>query len=139
VREDEPANVDGAVSEAKQGRSTLKMPSVGDVLKLSGVAAGVMYGALVLGYRKYYTRLGIRPEDVGVSNTFILVRSIGFVLLAAIGTAVAILLTTWLNRAMRGPWTSRQVIHIFLVWSIFVVVSTACLMLGDYQGSWLPG
>jgi hypothetical protein len=140
---DESGDLDGTVIEKQAPRPTLKIPSVGDVLKFSGIAGGVMYAALFLGYRKYYDILGVRPEDVGVNNTFILVRSIGFVLLAAISTASAILLTVWFSRAMKGSWNLRKAIHkaihIFLVGSAFVLITTACLVKVDKQAYWLPG
>ena len=52
-----------------------------DVLKISALGGALLYGVLFLGYYNYYRQLGLRPEDVGVSYTYILVRSIGFIVL----------------------------------------------------------
>ena len=140
---DESGHLNDTVDEEQAPRSTLKIPSIGDVLKFSGLAGGVMYAALFLGYRKYYDILGVRPEDVGVDNTFILVRCIGFILLAAISTASAILLTVWFSQAMKGPWNwpkaIHKTVHIFLVGSTFVIITTVCLVQIDKQAYWLPG
>jgi hypothetical protein len=50
-----------------------------DVLKISALGGALLYGVLFLGYYNYYRQLGLRPEDLGVSYTYILVRSIGFI------------------------------------------------------------
>jgi hypothetical protein len=118
--------------------STWKKPSIADALKFTGVASGVIYAGLFLSYRKYYSFLGVRPEDVGVNNTFILVRSIGFIFLVAVGAGLAILLTGWFNLAMDGPSSRHQAIHIFAVWCKFVLIISAVALLVDYTSLWLP-
>src|SRR5271166_784413 len=139
---DESGDLDGTVNEKQAPRSTLRIPPFSDVLKYSGLAGGIMYAALFLGYRTYYNNLGIRPEDVGVNNTFILVRSIGFVLLAVISTVLAIFLTVWFHQAMKGPWKLRKAIHkaihIFTVGFAFVLISTLVLAKIDNRAYWLP-
>jgi hypothetical protein len=82
-------------------------------LKLTAFSAAVIYGALFIGYRTYYNELRIRPEDVGISSTFVLVRSIGFIALAIgvvalVGSIVFVFETapTRLNNAPR-PKTER--------------------------------
>jgi hypothetical protein len=129
---------DGSVDNEQGRPSTLKIPSIGDVLKFSGIAGGVIYAGLFLSYRKYYSILGVRPEDVGVNNTFILVRSIGFILLAAVGAGVAIALTGWFNLAMKGPLSRRQIIHIFMVWFKFMLIVSAVAWIVDHRNIWLP-
>lgn len=49
-----------------------------DVLKIAALGGALLYGVLFLGYYHYYGRLGLRPEDLGVTYTYILVRSVGF-------------------------------------------------------------
>jgi hypothetical protein len=51
-------------------------------LKIASFCGVVIYGVLFIGYRTYFNKLGITPEDVGVGSTFVLVRSIGFIALA---------------------------------------------------------
>ena len=113
---DESSDLDGTVNEKQAPRWTLRLPSVGDVLKPAAVASGVIYAGLFLGYRKYYDLLGVRPEGVGVTSTYVLVRSIGFILIAGVLTVLAILLTAWFNRVLKQrPWTRRQIVPIFAV------------------------
>jgi hypothetical protein len=64
--------------------STLLDRVITDSLKILAVAGTFVYGALFIGYRAYYSAIGIRAEDVGVNHAFILSRSIGFIFLAAI-------------------------------------------------------
>ena len=65
-----------------------------DVLKISALGGALLYGVLFLGYYNYYRHLGLRPEDLGVSYTYILVRSIGFIvqMLIILGGMTAIYL-----------------------------------------------
>lgn len=48
--------------------------------KATAVIGAGLYGVLFLAYRAYYDRLEISPEDVGVTYSYVLVRSIGFIL-----------------------------------------------------------
>lgn len=138
VTTDESGELDGAVNEKQAPRwplSTLNISSVGDVLKYSALAGAIIYSCLFLGYRKYYSLLGIRPEDVGVNHTFILVRSIGFVVVAVICTLLAILLTAWFNLVLRQrPWRRRHAIHIAAVVAVWLIVSV-CFLAFDYPQS----
>ena len=62
---DESGELDGAVNEKQAPRwllSTLNISSVGDVLKYSAIAGAIIYACLFLGYRKYYSLLGIRTN-----------------------------------------------------------------------------
>ena len=143
---DESGHLDGTANEKQPPPSTSKIPSIGDVLKLTAVASGVIYAGLFLGYRKYYNLLGVRPEEVGINNTFILVRSIGFILLAAVGTGLAILLTAWFKRVLKQrpkvaqfagqrrveiTWSRHHAIHILAVTLLWLIVD-ASLMLADF-------
>lgn len=128
---DESGELDGAVNEKQAPRwpfDTLNISSVGDVLKYSAIVGAITYSCLFLGYRKYYIILGIRPEDVGVNHTFILVRSVGFIVLAVICTLLAILLTAWFHLVLKqGPWTRRHAIHIAAAFLVWLIVS-ACFV-----------
>lgn len=74
---------------------------IGDALKVFAIAGTFIYGSLFLGYQSYYSDLGIHPEDVGVNHAFVLVRSIGFILLAA-GIALVILVYAWVIARRKG-------------------------------------
>ena len=67
--------------QSKDGDDGLKIDTL---VKSTAIGGAIIYGALFFGYRTYYKALGMNPEDVGIGNTFILVRSIGFVLLACV-------------------------------------------------------
>jgi hypothetical protein len=61
-----------------------------DLAKAAGAAGVALYAILFFAYREYYDALGISPEDVGVTNSFVLVRSAGFILISiGVGAAVA--------------------------------------------------
>jgi hypothetical protein len=137
---DESGELDRALNEKKAPRwpfDTLNISSVGDALKYSAIAGAIIYSCLFLGYRKYYTLLGIRPEDVGVNHTFILARSVGFIVLAVICTLLAILLTAWFHLVLkRRPWTRRHAIHIAAAALVWLIVS-ACFVELDSPHRWL--
>jgi hypothetical protein len=59
-----------------------------DVTRLLAVASAALYGILFLAYRGYYSALDIPPEDVGVNNSFILVRSPGFIVITVVVAAI---------------------------------------------------
>ncbi|OBF08301.1 hypothetical protein A5730_11455 [Mycobacterium sp. ACS4054] len=63
-----------------------RMPSLSldNILKLTALAGAVVYGALFTGYRAFYRAVGLNPEEVGINNTFILVRSVGFSIITAL-------------------------------------------------------
>ena len=83
--------------------------AVETVLKALAIAGALVYGALFLGYRNYYSALGLSPEDVGVSNTYVLVRSVGFIALMAL-PAVALMLVARINSGYEsGPVTRGDV------------------------------
>jgi hypothetical protein len=64
-------------------------PRIDDLAKLLPLIGALLYGILFLAYRSYYTAVGVTPEDVGVTNSFVLVRSPGFILLTlGYGTAL---------------------------------------------------
>jgi hypothetical protein len=57
---------------------------IDDALKVVGLAGALLYGLLFVAYRRYYEALGVVPEDVGVTNSFILPRAVGFILLVSV-------------------------------------------------------
>jgi hypothetical protein len=79
---------DGKDKRAKLRKLGLDLPMVGDLLKVVAVLGTSIYAVLFIGYRSYYSVLGIHPEDVGVSHSFILVRSIGLILSAIMFAAL---------------------------------------------------
>ena len=136
---DESGGLDRTVNEQPTPHwplDILRISSLADALKYSAIVSAIIYAGLFLGYRKYYDRLGIRPEDVGINSTFILARSIGFIVLAVIGTGLAVLLTAWFNLVAlkQRPWTRRHAIHLAAVGALWAFVS-ACLVSLDYPHS----
>ncbi len=92
-------------AEPKPPPSGLNIPSFGDILKLLAILAGAIYGALFIGYREYFSELRLQPEDVGVDNTFIAQRSVGFILIAAVIAGAALLFAAFIRRLTDGdPW-----------------------------------
>jgi hypothetical protein len=90
-----PPKEQGTV-DAKQ-----RSPFPFDVLKVSALGGALLYSVLFLGYYNYYEKLGLHPEDLGVSYTYILVRSIGFAVLIGMmfGLMSMIYLSTFRNAA----------------------------------------
>src|SRR5690348_5817582 len=52
-----------------------------DVAKLVGLVGIALFGALFLCYERFYSTLGIDPEDVGDNYLYILSRSFGVILI----------------------------------------------------------
>ncbi|MGD1237503.1 hypothetical protein [Mycobacterium seoulense] len=76
------------------------MPTLENLTKLTALAAGAVFGALFNGYRTFYHKLGISPEQVGVTHTFILVRSVGFIVITGLIFAAWITTTSLVIRLM---------------------------------------
>lgn len=74
-------------------------------LKVAPLVGGVLYAALFLGYREFYSHFSIQPEEVGVTYLFVLVRSVGFLALAAAVTGV--LIVTWSLGDLSGSGEMR--------------------------------
>jgi len=74
-----------------------------DVAKVAGGLSVIVYGALFLAYRTYYAPLNLSPEDAGVTSSFVLVRSIGFVVLVIIASAPPLVAFALLNE-----WERRR-------------------------------
>ena len=82
----------GEVREAEPSATDdFRFPSMEALGKFATLGGIVLYGALFLAYQTYYSGLGVRPEDVGLSYAYILVRSLGFL---AVTSALALL---WLG------------------------------------------
>lgn len=84
------------------------VPSVDTLAKLVAVASAVLYGILFLAYRSYYVAVEINPEDVGVTNSFVLARVFGFILITlAVGVIVVIyLFITSVSTTGHHPWAN---------------------------------
>ncbi len=54
------------------------------LLKAFGAGSAILYGSLFLAYRAYYNAIGLSPEELGVNNTYVLVRAVGFSLVMSI-------------------------------------------------------
>lgn len=83
-----------------------KRLSVDDLAKLVAVASAVLYGILFLAYRSYYAAVEIDPEDVGVTNSFVLARVFGFILITLVVGAIVVfyLFITSGFTASHRPW-----------------------------------
>lgn len=77
-----------ATDQTPKWAAVFGLESVADLARYAGVAGVAIYGVLFLGYRTYYDRLAVNPEDLGVNNSYILVRSLGFVVLFLIAAAL---------------------------------------------------
>jgi hypothetical protein len=123
------------------GNETSSNPfTLENFVKITAFSAAAIYGALFIGYRRYFAELHISPEDVGIGSAFVLVRSIGFIVLgvgavllvAAIVGDLYMLRTEgikpkesnpekmWLRRLRRWVWRWR--------WLLLLPVLVALLM-----------
>jgi hypothetical protein len=80
------------------------------VATLVGIA---LYAALFSAYHRFYSILGLQPEDVGVSYVFLLTRSIAFTLV--VGVPVAYLITIGHALAEAGSASRWRTIGKWLV------------------------
>ena len=58
--------------------------SIDEAAKLLAGFGLVLYGILFLAYRAYYSSLSIDPEDIGITSSFLLVRSVSLALLVLV-------------------------------------------------------
>jgi hypothetical protein len=129
-----------------------------DFLKLSALGGGVLYGILFLGYYTYYRQLDLHPEDLGVSYSYILVRSIGFIVLMG-GIFGAILIfykalssfeagpitrsdvSNWVTCALTGAFLVSYVALIsppnWPFWAAYVIIASVVLVV--LVGLWVTG
>jgi hypothetical protein len=66
-------------SRSSASREYLHRLAATDITKFLAVSSVALYGILFLAYRRYYEAVDVTPEDAGVTNTFVLVRSPGFI------------------------------------------------------------
>jgi len=95
--------------------------TIDNLLKLTALGGAIIYGALFNGYRTYYYYLGIKPEDVGISNAFILVRSIGFIFLVAVIAAIIFALTVLYESGYPGFFSRRGILNMVVLLAISAV------------------
>jgi hypothetical protein len=89
-RKDPPP--DAAESQAGKVRSWRQYESAIDfVLKFAAVPGVIVYAVLFVSYRRYYSALGMDPEDAGVTNTYVLSRSLGLIFLTVLFVTLAAL------------------------------------------------
>jgi hypothetical protein len=107
--------------ESKDGDVGLEIDTI---VKSTVIGGAIIYGALFFGYRTYYKALGMNPEDVGIGNTFILVRGIGFVLLAC-GIAGAVYGAMIIMRRYKGgSWSWGDVLNAIYLVALAFFLST---------------
>jgi hypothetical protein len=107
-------------------KSKLSMSSLREILGYSAAGGALIYAVLFVTYWSYYSHLGIRPEDVGISHPFILARSIGLISLIAVISAMIGILVAVLTGAIRMSVYSK------LLAIIAVVISAAVLIVWLY-------
>lgn len=120
------------------GQSGFRVPNLENMLKLAALAGAVVYGALFTGYRAFYESLGIDPEDVGVGNTFILVRSIAFVIFTTVVALIWFGMTRLVNNAMnkRSGKRSRRIIS--YGYNIIVAIIIGAIIIFWASPGWHP-
>lgn len=126
-----------AIRQVRANCSAFKMPSVRDMLKLVAVASVAIYGELFLCYREYYRLLGIKPEDVGVDNAFVLVRSFAFIvwLLTAMALILFIAaLFTYVRVILRGnkTWSIAETLGFTILIGALVVRSCLGVSMSEH-------
>lgn len=130
---DDPASI-----EHKAEESGVRMPRLENMLQLAALAGAVVYGALFTGYRAFYETLGIDPEDVGISNTFILVRSIAFVVLTALVALTWFSMTRLVNGAMNKRTGERSRTIISYGYNIAVAIAIGIFIIFFASPGWPP-
>ena len=52
--------------------SKFNLPSMDSVVKAFAIGGSVIYAALFLAYRTYYSALHVNPEELGINNLYVL-------------------------------------------------------------------
>jgi hypothetical protein len=89
-RKDPPP--DAAESQVGKTQGWRQYESIIDfILKFAAAPGAIVYVVLFVSYRRYYLALGMDPEDAGVTNTYVLSRSLGLIFLAILFVTLAAL------------------------------------------------
>ena len=124
---------------------------IGDLLKIVAVVGGVIYAVLFIGYRSYYSVLGIHPEDVGISQSFILARSVGFIILTIGIAQIFVMAFNALNSASfvrgflvnfsvgLGAASYARLLLTGIVPTYILVIATVCIIAFAFFLGWLSG
>lgn len=76
-------------------------PSVEQVAATATLAGAVIYVTLFAVYQSYYEQLGLRPEDAGVNQLFVLTRSLAF-LIVVVGAGLYVVAPLAFGPAQRA-------------------------------------
>lgn len=106
------------------------------LLKVSALGGALLYGVLFLGYYSYYDKLGLHPEDLGVSYTYILVRSIGFVVIMGVLLGLMSLIHQSISWAEGVP---NMIAHIFMGILLFILLAIYVIILMPQNWHMLMG
>lgn len=153
---DAPSPVKAPPAEtAPAAVSGITVPSLENLTKFAALAAGAVFGALFIGYQTFYQKLGINPEQVGVTHTFILVRSVGFIVIVGLifslwFAATSIIIGLLDDRGQRfRVWMSygyNLIVGLVVGGGIYLCISrgfgpcqTVCFFLGVFVLSGLAG
>ncbi|MFC3893810.1 hypothetical protein ACFOWZ_20230 [Lentzea rhizosphaerae] len=71
------------------------------ILKFAAAPGIILFATLFIAYRRYYATLGVTPEDVGITNAYVLSRSVGLVLLVLLFVAITAL-SSFIERRESG-------------------------------------
>lgn len=119
-----------SVSEAAKG--LLKHINPTSVVQIFALIFLVLYSIMINGYDRFYSKVGVRPEDVGLDKYAILSRTLGIApyLLFALSSVIYLILFSRIARRWarsgRSRWI-RLVLPISVLYSTLVVLSVAYL------------
>lgn len=92
-----------AEEERGGGREGTKPTSIEDFAKIAALASTGLYGTQFLIYSTYYSAFGITPEEVGVTNAYLLPRAFGFAAILGVVFLCSITATIILRGFKDGP------------------------------------
>jgi hypothetical protein len=116
-----------------------RFSGIGKQLGILGIA---VFGILFVAYHQFYSALGVTPEDVGVNYVYVLARSIGLMLIAALLLAYVgyqvLLMSTLQKREMLNKRERRSVIMTKKERVRSAVVGCVSIAAGVVFYIWLP-
>lgn len=127
-------NLPGSPPDRTQPRSRFRIESLIGGITLLGL---LFYGTVWLGYAGFYTRLGLQAEDLGVTYTFILTRSIlliWFLALLFAGAGYITLLGIPISRPLIKYWLLGTVLLVIIGFVLSVLARITGNMILDVLG-----
>jgi hypothetical protein len=113
-------------------KTSQRLPDgLGETLSALTLAGLILYGVALLGYRAFYGRLGIEPEEAGLGYTQILAQ-------AAFGATfflIVILASDFFEGGLVEYFTQDLLHRLFAVWSVITIVFLSLLSNGGSRVS----